>query len=206
MVISTVALILLSPVLALIAAAIKLEDPHSPVLFIDWVMGRAESQFRMPKFRTMIPHDISYTDRPEVLPGSPLVTRVGALLRRLKFDELPQFWNVLWGQMSVVGPRPMDPVRFQNATAFQRQRLLVRPGLTGWAQVNGNIRWNWEDRMEMDVWYLDRWSLALDIRILCATVPSIVFGERRRKAFPARVTDHNYRVLWPGFGRFESGH
>jgi lipopolysaccharide/colanic/teichoic acid biosynthesis glycosyltransferase len=198
-------LVLVTPLLACIAAAIKLEDPSSPLFFNDSVMGRRESRFRMLKFRTMVPHEISYTNRPEVHRDSPLVTRVGAVLRRWKLDELPQLLNVVAGQMSVVGPRPMDVARFERATPFQRQRLLVRPGLTGWAQVNGNIHWSWDERMEMDVWYLDRWSLTLDLRILCATVPSILGGEQRGDAAPSRITDRSYRVPWPGFGRFRRG-
>jgi lipopolysaccharide/colanic/teichoic acid biosynthesis glycosyltransferase len=198
-------IVVATPLLACIAAAIKLEDPRSPLFFNDRVMGRGESRFLMLKFRTMVPHEISYADRPEVHRDSPLVTRVGAVLRRWKLDELPQLLNVVAGHMSVVGPRPMDVARFERATPFQRQRLIVRPGLTGWAQVNGNINWSWGDRMEMDVWYLDRWSLALDLRILRATVPSILAGERHGGAPPSRVTDHSYRVPWPGFGRFTRG-
>jgi len=196
------ALVLLSPLLACIAAAIKIEDRRSPLFFNDWVMGRGQSRFKMVKFRTMMPHEISYTDRPEVHTGSPLVTHVGRVLRRWKLDELPQFLNVVAGQMSLVGPRPMDPVRFERATPFQRQRLLVRPALTGWAQINGNIQWSWEDRMEMDVWYLDQWSLGLDLAIFGRTIPSIVSGEKRSDHSPARISDHDYRVPWPGFGRF----
>ena len=179
--IASVALLLCAPLLAAIALAIKLDRPRATVFFNDTVMGRGESRFTMLKFRTMIPHQINYIDRPEVTAGSPLVTRVGAVLRRLKLDEMPQLWNVLRGQMSLVGPRPMDPVRFDRTTAFQRQRLLMRPGLTGWAQVNGNIQCSWEERMEMDIWYVGHWSLALDARILCRTVPTILFGEHRKE-------------------------
>ncbi len=205
MALASLALLMCAPVLLVIAVAIEVEDPYSPLFFNDWVMGRGQTRFRMFKFRTMAPHEITYTDRPEVHQGSPLVTRVGAVLRRSKLDELPQLINVLAGQMSLVGPRPMDPIRFDRATTFERQRLLMRPGLTGWAQVNGNIHWTWAERMEMDVWYVDRWALALDLRILCATAPAILLGERRGAASVARVTDHGYRVPWPGFGRFSRG-
>jgi lipopolysaccharide/colanic/teichoic acid biosynthesis glycosyltransferase len=194
-------LVAFAPLLTLVGAAIKLEDRRSGLFFNDWVMGRGESRFKMLKFRTMVPHPIDYGDRPEIHGGSPLVTRVGAVLRRYKLDELPQLVNVLRGDMSLVGPRPMDPVRFGKATAFERQRLLMRPGLTGWAQVNGNIHWSWPERMQMDVWYVDRWSLLLDLRILRATLPVILGGERRGERPPERVTDDTYRVAWPGFGR-----
>ena len=194
-------LVLLTPVLLVIAAAIKIESPGLPLFFNDTVMGRDRQRFKFLKFRTMFPHPIDYADRPEVRPGSPLVTRVGAVLRRFKLDELPQFWNVVRGEMSLVGPRPMDPTRFETASEFHRQRLLVRPGLTGWVQINGNIQWGWEDRMDMDVWYLAHWSLRLDGRILCATVPTILFGERRQDRQPERIADRQYRVMWPGSGR-----
>ncbi len=200
LVIASAALMLCAPLLAAIALAIKLESPRVPMFFNDTVMGLGESRFTMLKFRTMIPHEINYGDRREVTAGSPLVTRVGAVLRRWKLDELPQFWNVLRGQMSLVGPRQMDPVRFDRATDFQRQRLLMRPGLTGWVQVNGSIQWSWEQRMEMDIWYVGHWSLALDARILCRTVPTILFGERRN-ADAERVTDRSCRVWWPGADR-----
>src|SRR5262249_18459283 len=140
--VSAAALALASPLLLLIALAIKIEGPRHPLFFNDTVMGRDAARFRMCKFRTMVPHAIDYETRAEVTSGNPHVTRVGAVLRRLKLDELPQLWNVLRGEMSVVGPRPMDPVRYGRATEFQRQRLLMRPGLTGWAQVNGNINWS----------------------------------------------------------------
>ena len=126
------------------------------------------------------------------------MTRVGRVLRRLKLDELPQLWNVVRGDMSLVGPRPMDPARFDSASAFHRQRLLIRPGLTGWVQVNGNIAWSWDARMEMDVWYIAHWSLRLDRRILLMTVPVLFMSERPRDVGSCRITDASYRVSRPG--------
>ena len=197
-VVSAAALTLASPLLALIALAIKIEHPWLPLFFNDTVMGKDAARFRMFKFRTMIPHAIDYQTRPEVTSGNPYVTRTGAVLRRFKLDELPQLWNVLRGDMSVVGPRPMDPVRYSRATEFQRQRLIVRPGLTGWAQVNGNINWSWDERMQMDVWYIANWSLALDARILFMTIPVLIMSERPRDVGSRRITDANFRVDRPG--------
>jgi lipopolysaccharide/colanic/teichoic acid biosynthesis glycosyltransferase len=97
-----------------------------------------------------------------------------------------------------VGPRPMDTARYGRATEFQRQRLLMRPGLTGWAQVNGNINWSWDARMEMDVWYIAHWSLALDLRILAMTVPVLIMSERPRDVGSRRITDPSFRVGRPG--------
>jgi lipopolysaccharide/colanic/teichoic acid biosynthesis glycosyltransferase len=187
-----------SPALALIALAIKIESPRLPLFFNDTVMGRGATRFTMFKFRTMLPHPIDYERRPEVTGDHPFVTRVGAVLRRFKLDELPQLWNVLRGDMSLVGPRPMDPVRYGNATEFQRQRLLMRPGLTGWAQVNGNINWSWDARMEMDVWYIAHWSLGLDLRILFMTIPVLLVSERPRDVGSGRITDPSFRVDRPG--------
>jgi lipopolysaccharide/colanic/teichoic acid biosynthesis glycosyltransferase len=196
--VSAAALVLVSPLLLAIAVAIKLEGPRHPLFFNDTVMGRGATRFRMFKFRTMVPHAIDYEARPEVTPGNPHVTRVGGGLRRFKLDELPQLWNVLRGDMSIVGPRPMDPVRYGRATAFQRQRLLMRPGLTGWAQVNGNINWSWDARMEMDIWYIAHWSLALDCRILAMTIPVLIMSERPRDVGSRRITDATFRVDRPG--------
>ena len=192
------ALCLALPLLAAIAVAIKIESPRLPLFFNDMVMGRGGRRFRMFKFRTMLPHAIDYHHRPEVTSGNPLVTRVGGVLRRLKLDELPQLWNVLRGDMSLVGPRPMDPIRYSRASEFQRQRLLMRPGLTGWAQVNGNITWSWDARMEMDVWYIAHWSLRLDLRILLMTVPVLLMSERPRDVGSCRITDAAFRVERPG--------
>lgn len=197
---AAIGIVVLAPVFFAIAIAIKVESPRHPLFFNDVVMGRNAVRFKLLKFRTMVPHAIDYTNRPEVRAGSSLVTRVGRVLRRLKLDELPQLFNVLSGQMSIVGPRPMDPHRYERATPFERQRLLMRPGLSGWVQVNGNINWDWDRRMQMDLWYIDQWSLALDFKILLATMPVIVFGERVGDRSPARITDTSYRLTWPGAG------
>ena len=196
--VAAAALAVLAPLLLLVMAAIKLESPHLPLFFNDTVMGRGGGRFRMLKFRTMYPHPIDYDDRPEITSGNPLVTRVGRVLRRLKLDELPQLWNVVRGDMSLVGPRPMDPARYGRASDFQRQRLLMRPGLTGWAQVNGNISWSWDARMEMDVWYIAHWSLRLDLRILAMTIPVLFMNERPRDVGSRRITDASFRVERPG--------
>jgi lipopolysaccharide/colanic/teichoic acid biosynthesis glycosyltransferase len=196
--VAAAALCVLAPLLAVIALAVVIESPGLPLFFNDTVMGRGATRFRMLKFRTMRPHPIDYERRPEVTRDNPLITRVGSVLRRLKLDELPQLWNVLRGDMSLVGPRPMDPVRYGRATEFQRQRLMMRPGLTGWAQVNGNIHWSWDARMEMDVWYIANWSLRLDLRILLMTIPVLFMSERPRDVGCRRITDANFRVDRPG--------
>ena len=196
--VALIGLVVLSPIVGLIALAIKLESPRDPIFFNDFVMGQRETKFKLFKFRTMVPHEIDYLNRSEVYLGDPRVTRVGAVLRRTLLDELPQLLNVLVGEMNLVGPRPMDPYRFARATEFQRQRCLVRPGMTGWAAVNGNTLWSWEERIEMDIWYIANWSLSLDMKILLKTIPLIVFGQRKKDLIHGRITDHKYRIKWPG--------
>jgi lipopolysaccharide/colanic/teichoic acid biosynthesis glycosyltransferase len=201
-----VGLVLMLPVLILIAAAIKIESPRYPLFFNDFVVGRKGRRFKMFKYRTMVPHEIDYDSRPEIRPGNPLVGRVGRVLRRLKLDELPQLWNVLRGDMSLVGPRPMDPVRFARSSDFQKQRSMMRPGLSGWAQVNGNTYWSWDERIEMDLWYIDNWSFWLDLMIMARTVSVLLFGEQPKdQAAAKRIVDTDYRVAWPGQKVFAFG-
>jgi lipopolysaccharide/colanic/teichoic acid biosynthesis glycosyltransferase len=108
--------------------------------------------------------------------GDPRITRVGRLLRRLSVDELPQLWNVLRGEMSIIGPRPTLAYQVEQYTPHQRRRLDVKPGLTGWAQVNGRARLPWAERIELDVWYVEHRSLALDAKILLRTPLALVSG------------------------------
>jgi lipopolysaccharide/colanic/teichoic acid biosynthesis glycosyltransferase len=108
--------------------------------------------------------------------GDSRITRVGALLRRFSLDEVPNLWNVLRGEMSIVGPRPTVPVQVEQYTERQRGRLAVKPGITGWAQVNGRTRLPWSERIELDLWYVEHRSLRLDARILARTLTMVVTG------------------------------
>jgi len=168
--------VVVGPVLAAAGAAIRLDSP-GPVFFMQDRVGQGGEIFRLYKFRTM-------TDRPrevgrEIHAGDPEVTRVGALLRRTKLDELPQLINVLRGDMSLVGPRPFVPSMLDGLDANGHRRLQVRPGLTGLAQVNGNIHLSWPERWVWDARYVDRVSLATDLGILARTVGVVVLGEGR---------------------------
>jgi lipopolysaccharide/colanic/teichoic acid biosynthesis glycosyltransferase len=165
-----------SPVLAGIAIAIKLET-RGPILFRQERVGRGGRTFEIVKFRTLV-------GEPPRKPGDYLIsaadariTRVGGFLRRWSLDELPQFWNILRGDMSLVGPRPTLRYQIDQYTDFQRRRLEVRPGVTGWAQVNGRNALTWPERIELDVWYVDHRSLWLDLRILMRT-PRILLQAR----------------------------
>jgi lipopolysaccharide/colanic/teichoic acid biosynthesis glycosyltransferase len=161
--VAAVAAVLLLPVLALLAVLVRV-SMGSPVLFRQQRAGRHGHNFMIVKFRTMRPmvdpHE-SDLDRQ---------TRFGELLRTTSLDELPQLWNVLRGDMSLIGPRPTVPEHIPGYDARQRGRLVVRPGLTGWAQVNGRNAIAWPERIELDLWYIANRSALLDLRIVGLTL------------------------------------
>ena len=169
-------LVMTAPVLAAAAAAVKLED-GGPVLFRQERVGRDGRPFRITKLRTMVPEADRLATTHALDEGDPRITRVGTWLRRTSLDELPELWNVLLGDMSLVGPRPTLAYQVERYTDHQRRRLEVRPGITGWAQVRGRASLPWPERIELDVWYVDHASLALDLRILAATVRVLLRGE-----------------------------
>ncbi len=172
--VSTALLALSAPVLAAAAAAVRLESP-GPVLYRQRRIGRGGQPFEMLKLRTMVA-DAEHTGAGlAVNAGDPRVTRVGALLRRASLDELPNLVNVLRGEMSLIGPRPTLPAQVAAYTPRQRGRLRIRPGITGWAQVNGRAALPWSERIELDLYYVEHRSLALDLRILART-PALVLG------------------------------
>ncbi len=173
-VVSALALALLSPVLALAALAIRLESP-GPVIYRQRRIGRDGEPFDVLKLRTMVPGAEHIGAGLAIDAGDPRVTRAGALLRRTSLDELPNLLNVLRGEMSLIGPRPTLPVQVEQYTPRQRGRLAIKPGITGWAQVNGRASLPWPERIELDLYYIEHRSLALDLRILART-PGMVLG------------------------------
>ncbi len=170
---SAVSLILLSPLLAAIAIAIRLDTP-GPALYVSWRVGKGGKPFRFYKFRTMVTGADRLGAGLEVEAQDSRITHVGRWLRRASLDELPQLLNVLLGEMSLVGPRPTVASQVERYTGQQRRRLEMPPGMTGWAQVNGRNLLTWPQRIELDIWYIDHWSLALDLRILFRTLPAMV--------------------------------
>jgi lipopolysaccharide/colanic/teichoic acid biosynthesis glycosyltransferase len=160
--------------LAAAAVAIKLED-GGPVFYRQRRVGLNGEEFELLKLRTMEVDAERKGAGYAVNEGDPRITRVGRLLRRLSLDELPQLWNVVRGDMSLVGPRPTLSYQVDRYTPRQRRRLEVRPGLTGWAQIHGRARLPWEDRIELDVWYVEHRSPWLDLKILVRT-PAALFG------------------------------
>lgn len=174
-VLAAVLLVLLAPLFAIVAAAIKLDD-GGPVLFRQPRIGRAGQPFTVVKFRSMVVDADRLLDAAGV-PVAPRLSRAGRWLRRLSLDELPQLVNVLRGEMSIVGPRPLLPMRLPQLDDTQRRRFEVRPGLTGLAQVRGRNDLPWSQRLACDVEYVDRFSLWLDARIIGSTLPVVVRGE-----------------------------
>jgi len=172
--IAGVGLALTSPVLAAAALAIKLED-GGPVLFRQTRVGKGGKDFELLKLRSMSVGAEHLGAGFAIDRGDSRITRVGRFLRRTSIDELPQLWNVLRGEMSVIGPRPTLRYQVDRYSARQRRRLDVRPGLTGWAQVNGRATLSWDDRIELDVWYVEHRSPLVDLKILWRT-PLALFG------------------------------
>jgi lipopolysaccharide/colanic/teichoic acid biosynthesis glycosyltransferase len=175
LIVAGIGLVLTSPLLLLAAIAIKL-DSRGPVLYRARRVGRDGVEFELYKLRTMHTGNDPVGVGTPVLAGDPRVTRVGGLLRRLSLDELPNLINVIRGEMSVVGPRPTLAAQVDEYTPEQRRRLAVKPGLTGWAQVNGRAEIPWDERIELDVWYVDHRSIGLDLRILARTARLLVTG------------------------------
>jgi lipopolysaccharide/colanic/teichoic acid biosynthesis glycosyltransferase len=172
--IALVGLIVTSPLLLVAMVAIRLESHGSPI-FKQRRVGKDGEPFDMYKLRTMVSGSDSGPDLP-LSQGDPRITRVGALLRRYSLDELPNLVNVLRGEMAIVGPRPTIPSQVDRYTDRQRRRLEVKPGLTGWAVVNGRVSLSWPERIELDIWYVDHRSLWLDLRILAKTFWLLVSG------------------------------
>jgi lipopolysaccharide/colanic/teichoic acid biosynthesis glycosyltransferase len=168
-------LFLASPLLALAALAIKLED-GGPVLYRQRRVGKEAVEFELLKLRTMIVGAEKQGAGWAVNEGDPRITRAGRVLRRLSIDELPQLWNVVRGDMSLIGPRPTLMYQVEQYEAWKRRRLEVKPGLTGLAQVEGRARLSWDDRIRLDVWYVDNRSPWVDLKILARTPVALFRG------------------------------
>jgi lipopolysaccharide/colanic/teichoic acid biosynthesis glycosyltransferase len=175
LVLATLGLALGAPVLVAAILAIRLESPGHPI-YRQRRVGRDGKEFDLYKLRTMVHGAEHLGAGMAVNEGDPRITRVGALLRRTSLDELPNLLNVLRGDMSIVGPRPTIPVQVAQYTERQRRRLEVKPGITGWAQVNGRTSLPWSERIELDLWYVEHRSLPLDLRILAQTAAMILSG------------------------------
>lgn len=172
-VVSGCALVLFSPLL-IVTALLVGRDMGRPVLFIQQRPGWHEKPFSLIKFRTM--KDATGPDG-KPLPDDQRLTRLGLFLRAASIDELPELWNVLIGEMSLVGPRPLLMEYLPHYNDEQRRRCEMRPGITGWAQINGRNAISWEEKFALDVWYVDNQSLWLDIKILWLTAKKVIMRE-----------------------------
>ncbi len=166
---ASTALLVLSPVLAVISILVRVNSP-GPALFRQKRLGLNASVFTIFKFRTMVVHEASSLAEKVVHSADPRITRLGKILRDFRLDELPQLFNVIRGEMSIVGPRPLTPDFYSYYTDFDKQRLLLRPGITGWQQVNGASEHSWTQRIALDVWYVENASIWLDLRIIWRTI------------------------------------
>jgi lipopolysaccharide/colanic/teichoic acid biosynthesis glycosyltransferase len=175
LVVASVALLFCSPLLAAAVIAIRL-DSRGPAIYQQRRVGKDGRVFELLKLRTMVEGSDPVGVGTVVTRDDPRVTRVGRLLRRFSLDEIPNLINVLRGEMSIVGPRPTIKAQVVDYTPRQRRRLEVKPGITGWAQVQGRAGIPWEERIELDVWYVDHRSLLLDLRILGKTFVLLITG------------------------------
>jgi lipopolysaccharide/colanic/teichoic acid biosynthesis glycosyltransferase len=176
LVIAAVGAVLTAPVVAVIALAIRIESPGHPI-YRQTRVGKDGELFSIYKLRTMV-RGAEFTGAGlAIQEGDDRITRIGTWLRRYSLDELPNLWNVLRGDMSIVGPRPTIQVQVEQYTERQRRRLDVKPGITGWAQVHGRASLPWAERIELDIWYVEHQSLWLDLRILARTVRLVLDGQ-----------------------------
>jgi lipopolysaccharide/colanic/teichoic acid biosynthesis glycosyltransferase len=175
-VVASAALAACSPLLLAAMAAIRLESPGSPI-YRQRRVGRDGRPFDVLKLRTMVTGAEHMGRGLAVSEGDTRITRVGRVLRRASLDEIPNLVNVLRGEMSIIGPRPTVPVQVDRYTERQRGRLAVKPGITGWAQINGRVELSWDERIELDLWYIEHRSWRLDLRILWRTARMILGGE-----------------------------
>jgi lipopolysaccharide/colanic/teichoic acid biosynthesis glycosyltransferase len=164
-----------APLVALLALAIRLESPGDPI-YTQTRVGRDGEPFEIYKLRTMVSGAEFQGAGLAISAGDSRITRLGRLLRRTSLDELPNLWNVLRGEMSIIGPRPTLQHQVDDYTPRQRGRLAVKPGITGWAQVNGRASLPWPERIELDLWYVEHRSLRLDLEILRRTARSVLSG------------------------------
>ena len=174
-VVAGIALLCFSPVLLAAMVAIRLESPGSPI-YRQRRVGRGGEEFDVLKLRTMVTGAEHIGAGMAIDEGDTRITRVGAFLRRTSLDEIPNLINVLRGDMAVIGPRPTIPVQVAQYTERQRGRLAVKPGLTGWAQVNGRAALPWPERIELDLWYIEHRSWRLDFQILLRTARMVLSG------------------------------
>lgn len=185
-ILSAMLMILLAPLLILVAICIRIKL-GSPIFFIQERPGLNEKPFKLIKFRTMLD---AFDENGIPLPDDKRLTPFGKFLRSASIDELPEFWNILRGDMSLVGPRPLLMQYLPLYSPLQARRHEIRPGITGWAQINGRNMLSWEEKFELDIWYLNNKSLLLDIKILILTA---------KRVFQRSGISNEHHVTMPPF-------
>ncbi len=168
-----IGLVVSAPIMVIVSLIIYL-TMGKPIFFKQVRSGMNGKPFVIYKFRTML--DLR-DENGNLLPDEKRITNLGKIMRFLRLDELPELFNILKGDMSIIGPRPTLVEQVSSYNSFQKRRLHVRPGLTGWAQINGNTKLSWDDRILLDIWYIDHWSLILDFKIILSTVRVVFNGE-----------------------------
>jgi lipopolysaccharide/colanic/teichoic acid biosynthesis glycosyltransferase len=176
LVLGAIGTVLSAPVVAVLAAAIRVESAGHPI-YRQTRVGKDGREFEIYKLRTMVSGAESVGAGLAIQEGDERITKVGEFLRRYSLDELPNLWNVVRGEMSIVGPRPTVPVQVAQYTDRQLGRLSVKPGITGWAQVNGRAALPWPERIELDLFYVEHRSLGLDLRILARSARLVLSGQ-----------------------------
>ena len=199
--VAAMALIILSPLIGLIALAIKFDD-GGPIFFVQDRVGRGRKNFRCYKFRTMVLAAEKIGLGLTVIENDSRITRVGRLLRLWTLDEIPQLFNVMKGQMSIVGPRPWVPSQAAYCSAEDNRRFEFKPGMAGWAWIHGRNRLPWDERVRLDLWYVDHWSLELDFHILAR---AFVLLFRRDGVYGAESMEQGAWSMEPGAESAEQG-
>lgn len=192
---SCILLIVLCPLFILISVLIKL-DSKGPVIFIQRRVGKNQKLFNIYKFRTMIPDAVNIGNGVYTEENDPRITRIGRFLRKTSLDELPQLLNIFWGDMSFIGPRPTLEYQVKQYSDFQKKRLIMKPGVTGLAQISGRNSISWPERIKYDVQYVENWSLGLDLKIFLKTFSVIfkregLYGEKEKFLIKDEMSNKN---------------
>lgn len=178
-IVSFVCLVCISPIFVIIILCLFIENKNFDVFFIQERPGRNEKLFKLVKFKTM---EDKWDDNDQLLPDVQRITKTGKILRKTSLDEIPQLINIIKGDMSLIGPRPLLPEYLKHYNESQKRRHEVKPGITGWAQVNGRNTISWEDKFKYDIWYVDNITFCLDIKIFFMTIKRVIFKEGINKS------------------------
>jgi lipopolysaccharide/colanic/teichoic acid biosynthesis glycosyltransferase len=188
-IVASIVFLVFMPILLILPILIRLESNGS-VLFVQDRSGKRGKPFKMYKFRSMLVNDVDPVQLGPLKYDHPLITRLGRFMRRTKMDELPQLLNVFRGEMSMVGPRPCLVSQIESISVQAPMRFDVSPGMTGWAEVNGNVELTSDEQLALDMWYVKNYSICLDILVLFKTVGVVIFGSERNEAVIGQAKEY----------------